>query len=178
MFEIELFAAAPGAPAAGFNWVYVGKHAFNLTVLVAGLYFILRKPVASFMRSRKRGMAERFEESGRKLEEAKKLFEEWSARLDGLEAEAGALRSSIAEQAEAERQSILLRAGREKEAILKDAADGIDAAAERARESIVNEAASAAMRIAESRLRESGAAADIDGFETAAGEGKWLRSQN
>lgn len=179
MFETGFLAAVSAASeAAGFNWAYVGKHAFNLTVLMAGLYFILRKPVTSFMRSRRSGMAGKFEESGRKLEEAKKMFDECSARLDGLEAEAASLRSSIAEQAEAERKNILLRAEREKEAILKDSADGIAALAARARESIVKEAASAAMRIAESRMRESGASADIDGFEAAAGEGKWLRSQN
>lgn len=178
MFEIELFAAAQGAAVPGFNWVYAGKHAFNLTVLVAVLYFILRKPAAAFMRSRKRGMAEKFEESGRRLEEAKRVFEECSARLEGLETEAEALKSSIAGQAEAERRNILLAAGREKEAILKDAADGIEAAAARAREEILKEAASAAMRIAGNRLRESGAEEGIDGFEAAAEEGKWLRSQN
>lgn len=176
MFEIDILAVADSAvPAPHFNWTYVGKHAFNLTVLVGALYFILRVPVSSFMRSRRSGMAERFEESSRKLEEAKKIFGECSARMDSLEEEIRSLKSSISEQAHTEKENILRRAAKEKDAILKDVNESIESAAVKAKEEVVRKATEAAMRIAENHLKESGIPADVGGFESTAGEGKWLR---
>ncbi|WP_462137887.1 ATP synthase F0 subunit B [Candidatus Mycalebacterium sp.] len=183
MFEFSLLAAANEAAggAAHFNWAYVGKHAFNLAVLIGALTYILKKPLSEFMKSRRREMSEKFEESGRKLAEAKKLFEECDAKIANLESEISSLKSSIAAQSQTERQNILLRAGEEKETILKEVNESLEFAAARAGAAIREEAAAAVMRVAENLLRESadeGQTASVKTFEAAVKdgkmEGKWL----
>lgn len=183
MFEFSLLAAANEAAggAPHFDWVYVGKHVFNLAVLIGTLTFILRKPLSEFMNSRKCKMSESFEESGRKLAEAKKLFEESGAKLAGLKSEIDSLRSSIAAQAQTERQNILLRAEKEKESILKEVNENLGFAVAKAGAAIREDAIAAAMSVAEERLRDSaddGRSASVRVFEAAVKEGKWLRLQN
>ncbi|MGI9558136.1 MAG: ATP synthase F0 subunit B [Thermodesulfobacteriota bacterium] len=182
MLDAGFLAAAGEAAGTApyFNWTYVGKHAFNLAVLIGILYYVLRKPVSGFLKSRRKEMVEKFEESGRKLNEAKKIFEQCSEKLDGVKAETDSLKSTIAAQAQNERENIIRRARAEKEAILKETAESIESAAARARASIRREAVAAAMSIAERKLKESGGGSpvDIKSFESAVEEGKWLRSRN
>ncbi len=179
MFEINLFAAAgEAAGGAVFDWPYVGKHAINLFVLLVALFYVLKKPVSEFLKARRRGMSEKFEESGRQLNEAKKLFEECSAKFAGVKSEIESMKSSIAEQAETERHNILRRAGEEKEAILRGVAEGVEFELAKARAAIIEEAVSAAMRIAERNLRdyaENEHSASVGSFESLVGEGKWPR---
>ncbi len=180
MFEINLLAAAGEAAGGGahFNWAYVGKHAFNLTVLVGALFYVLKKPVSAFMKSRRADMSARFEESERKLNEAKKLFEECSEKLDNIKSETDSLVSSIAEQAQTERENILRRARREREEILKSVSESVGFEIAKAKVAIRREAVSVSMRIAEQKLKteNGGNAASVKGFVDLLEEGKWLQS--
>ena len=182
MFEVNLLAVA-GEAAGGaiFDWPYVGKHTINLAVLLVALFYVLKKPVTEFLKARRRGMSEKFDESGRKLDEAKKLFEECSAKLAGVKSEIGSMKSSIAEQAETERRNILRHADEEKEGILRDVAEGVKFELAKARAEIRKEAVSAIMRIAERNLRDSAGnkhSASVESFESLVGEGKWPRLSN
>lgn len=183
MFEVNLLAAAGEAAQGGLSSEqgYAGKHALNLAVLAVALFYVLRKPVSEFLKSRREKMSARFDESRRKLNEAKGLFEECSARLAGLKSETDSLRSSIAEQAETEREIILNRAREERESILRDVSRSVEFEVAKARAAIREEAVSASIKLAERKLRTEGGgeqAASVKGFVSLLEEGKWLRSQS
>ncbi len=182
MFEINLLAAAGEAAGGGtaFDWVYVGKHAFNLAVLLIALFYILKKPVSVFMKSRRDRMSERFDESQKKLNEAKKLFEECSAKLASLKSEIDSLKSSIAEQAQTERENILRRAGEEREMILKDVSRNFEFEVAKAKSAIREEVVSLSVEMAEKRIKTSGdgQSGSVKSFVNLLEEGKWPRLSN
>lgn len=185
MFEINMLAAAGGAvpfdDESAKSLIYFGKHFFNLAVLAGALFYFLGKPVSAFMKSRRERMSARFDESQKKLREARKLFEESSARIANLKSETDALKSSIAEQAETERQAILRRADKEREAILRESSESFGFEVAKAKSAVRKEAVSMVMKIAEQSLRASGDGGRTDSvknFTTLLEEGKWLRSQN
>jgi len=183
MFEINLLAAAGEAAGSGahFNWSYVGKHALNLAILLGALFYLLKEPVSAFIKSRRRGMSEKFEESGRKLNEAKKLFEECLAKLEALNSETESIKSSIISRGERERDAVLRHAHEEKEAILRDVQNSLELSVEASKAEIRKEAIASVIEIAERLLkrRASGAqSVPVKTFETLLKEGKWLRSQN
>ncbi len=184
MFEVNLLAAAGGAAGSGvhFDWVYVGKHALNLAILLGALFYLLKDPVSNFMKSRRRAMSEKFEESGRKLNEAKKLFEECSAKLEALKSETDSIKSSIISRGEREREAILQHAREEREAILGDVENNLELAVANSKAEIRTETIAAAVeaagRVLKQRAPSGGSSVPVKTFETLLKEGKWLHSQN
>jgi F-type H+-transporting ATPase subunit b len=88
-------------------WLQLLLQSINFAILAFALVYFLRKPLKTYLLSRRRTIKEKLEEAERRLgeaEEAKKLYEE---RLSSLEAEIGAFRARVLSEIEEERNKVL-----------------------------------------------------------------------
>lgn len=131
------------------DWQQILLHLFNFAILAGGLYFLLYKPVKSFMAKREEHYAAMDAAAAEKQKNAEALEAQRQRQLDGLSEELDAMKAQAAKDAEklaaltvsdaqAQREQILSKAredaSREKEKILQDAKEeivrlAIDAAA-------------------------------------------------
>jgi F-type H+-transporting ATPase subunit b len=79
-------------------------HTINFAILVAGLVYVLRKPLGEFFSSRSASIHKRLEEGRKAIESSQAQLKAVEEKLRGLEAEIAAFKDSAAREMEAERQ--------------------------------------------------------------------------
>ena len=84
------------------DWQQILLHAFNFIVLTAILYFLLYKPVKSFMDKREAYYKSMEDEAKSKLAESEKTAEEYTEKLRAAQAEIEAETEEAKKKAEAE----------------------------------------------------------------------------
>lgn len=98
-------------------------HLLNFTVLFAGLYFILYKPVRKIMNEREEHFKKLEEDANGKIEESEKAKEEYENRLKNADSEINAKKEAAGKETFAERERIITAANDEAAKILKKARD-------------------------------------------------------
>lgn len=126
------------------DWQQILLHLFNFTILAGGLYFLLYKPVKDFMEKRTayyRGMEE---DALQKLEDAKKLEEEYRNKLKDADKEAEQKALQIYQEAEKAASETVADARKTKERIISEAQE----TAKREKEKAVAEAKEEIVKLA------------------------------
>jgi len=99
-----------GEPASQ-GWVATDWYrVMNFTVLVVGLFFLLKKPVSQMLNSRIEGIREQLSELETKKKEAEKKLAEYDERLSALEREAQGIIDEYTRQGNEARTRILAEA--------------------------------------------------------------------
>ena len=103
------------------DWQQILLHLFNFAILAGGLYFLLYKPVKSFMDQRIAYYAEKEKEAADKIEQAKAQEQEYQKRLESADLEINKKKEQAAKDAEKTAATILDDANKQKEHILAEA---------------------------------------------------------
>ena len=98
-------------------------HLLNFTVLFAGLYFILYKPVRKIMNEREENFKKLEEDANGRIEESEKTRAEYESRLKNADSEINAKKEAAGKETFAERERIITAANDEAAKILQKARD-------------------------------------------------------
>jgi len=128
---------------------------FNFVLFVGLLFFILRKPVANFIRQRSTDIADEIEESEKILADAQKRHEEIKARLDAVDAEISELKEQMRKDGEVQGERIVNKSAQMVEKIREDAKFQAEQQVKIARQELQDEAARLAVKTAEEILKNS-----------------------
>jgi F-type H+-transporting ATPase subunit b len=131
----------------------IGQHVFNLTLLVAFLVYVGRRPVLDAVKNRALGIRKEITDAARLRDEAKQRHEELSARLSGFEEEVRTLRADAEIDAKVEEQKLIERAHEEAKRIGQIAERNIRDELVRARVALRKDAVDLAVKLAEQVLR-------------------------
>lgn len=132
----------------------------NFTLLIAILFFGLRKPLGTFLSNRKLALEEGLAEAQRMKQEADAKYKEYASRLEKLDHEIDKLRAEMVKAGEAERDRIVQEAEAKAARMRRDADFLIEQQLKQLREDLTREAAYAAVATAEQVLRDKITAED------------------
>lgn len=148
--EDDHFANSWGHPV-WLQWVW---HLLNLVILVGGLAFLARKPIAAALRDRRLDIQKELDESAEREAAARARHEELERRLAGFEAEVAEMRATAEKTAAVEKAEIEQRAVEAAERVGQAAERAIRDETARARRELRAEAVELATRLAEETLRK------------------------
>ncbi len=151
-FYTLAFLAAEGAHEGGGIPEWIPK-TVNLAIFLGFLYFILRKPAATFFQTRREAIVADLEKAKREKGEAEAKLAEVEQRLAKLDAETAAIRADSEREAEAEHARIAARAEEEARKIGETAEREIEGALKAARADLQRFAAEKAVDLAEATIR-------------------------
>lgn len=126
----------------------------NFIALVAGLVFLLRKPIREMVATRSTTIKAQVEEAQAQKTEAQRRYSEFSAKLEAFEIEAKNVLESARQEAEATREKIVHDAKLAAERIIKDAAASAQSNVEEYKDQIRRETIGKAVELAERMIRE------------------------
>ena len=127
--------------------------AINFVILVGGLGYVLRKPMAEFFSSRSASIQKSLEEGRKALEASQAQLQAVEEKLRGLEAEIAAFKASAVREMEAERQRLQQSSAEEAARILESARAQTDTAVRGAKLELKNYAAQKSVALAEELIR-------------------------
>jgi len=125
----------------------------NFVILVGGLGYVLRKPMADFFSSRSASIHKALAEGRRALETSQAQLRAVEEKLRGLEAEIAAFKDSAGREMEAERQRIKQSSAEEAARILESARAQMDTALRGAKLDLKTYAAQQSVTLAEELIR-------------------------
>ena len=125
----------------------------NFAILVGGLGYILRKPLAEFFSSRSASIQKGLEEGRKALEASQAQLKVVEEKLKGLEAEIGAFKASAIREMEAERQRMKLAGVEDAARILESARNQTTVAVRAAKLELKRYAAQKSVTLAEELIR-------------------------
>jgi F-type H+-transporting ATPase subunit b len=143
---------APGPPLIA--------NLFNTAVLVLILYFLGRKPLASFLQARSDSVREGLSEAKKLLEEANETLADYSARLERMDEEMVKLREEFIANGEAERDRLVAEAGASSDRMRRDAKTRLEQEFAQLREELRVETVEKAVAAATAALKASVEEAD------------------
>ena len=103
------------------DWQQILLHLLNFVILAGGLYFLLYKPVKSFMAKREQHYRELEEQTAADRREAAALRKAAQEKYDAAEDEISHLRTRVSDELEAEKQKQLAEARQQARRILETA---------------------------------------------------------
>jgi F-type H+-transporting ATPase subunit b len=125
----------------------------NFAILVGGLGYILRKPLAEFFSSRSAAIQKSLEEGRKALEASQAQLKVVEEKLKGLEAEIAAFKASAIREMEAERQRMKQAGAEEAARILESARNQTTVAVRAAKLELKRYAAQKSVTLAEELIR-------------------------
>jgi F-type H+-transporting ATPase subunit b len=125
----------------------------NTVILIAILYWLLKKPISKFISDGINAIVSRFEKAKQDKEEVLKLLKEAEKKSEEAKAEAERILQYSKELAAKEREQIIAEAKRTAERIIKMADEEIEKEVFKAKEELKKFAARRAVEIAEAKLR-------------------------
>ena len=125
----------------------------NFVILVAGLGYVLRKPLAEFFSSRSASIQKSLDEGRKALEASQAQLKAVEEKLQGLEAEIAAFKASAVREMEADRQRLQQTIAEEAARIVEAARAQTDTALRGAKLELKNFAAGKAVVRAEELIR-------------------------
>ena len=134
----------------------------NLAILIAALVYFARKPVQSYLATRRDTIAKNIASSEQLLKDAERKLGEWNDRAARLDADVEAILESTRKSAETEKSRILVDAEATAARIRQNATGVVERELRAAREGLREEAAELAVSLAGKLLREQVNAADRD----------------
>ena len=171
-------AGAHGAEGAGHGteaahdesiWPTIAR-LFNFVVLVGGLIYLLRSPLAAHLASRSQQIRGGLESARETTATATAQLADIDRRLQSLPAELDALRTRATEEIAAEERRIQARAEAERSRLIDDVQRDVDVRVRVARKQLAEHAADLAVGLAADRVRQTITDADqarlIDRYAT------------
>lgn len=134
----------------------------NLAILIAALVYFARKPVQSYLATRRDTIAKNIASSEQLLKDAERKLGEWNEKAARLDADVEAILESTRKSAETEKARILVDAEATAARIRQNATGVVERELRAARETLRKEAAELAVSLAGKLLREQVNAADRD----------------
>jgi F-type H+-transporting ATPase subunit b len=125
----------------------------NFAILVGGLGYVLRKPLAEFFSSRSASIQKSLEEGRKALEASQAQLKIVEEKLKGLEAEIAAFKASALREMEAERLRMQQAEADEAERILESARNQTSVAVRAAKLELKRYAAQKSVALAEEMIR-------------------------
>jgi F-type H+-transporting ATPase subunit b len=125
----------------------------NFAILVGGLGYVLRRPLANFFSLRSASIQKALEDGRKALDASQAQLREVEKKLQGLEAEIAAFKAYAARELEAERQRLQKASAEEAARILEAARAQVDAALRAAKQDLKNYAAGQSVARAEELIR-------------------------
>ncbi len=167
-----LLAFAAVAQAAGDGGFDKTKdllwRVMNFSALVALLVFLLKKPLANALNSRREAIRAQLEELEAKRAGAERAYQECEGKLAGLEAEAKAILEEAVRQGEAEKARLIAEGERAAGDMKRQAEMAVQhelaAATTRLKAEIVGEAALVAEELIKKSLQPADEARMIEGY--------------
>jgi F-type H+-transporting ATPase subunit b len=126
----------------------------NFALLVALLFFLLRKPMSNFVNGRHQKVREDLEEAQRAREEAEAHYKEMEQKLAEAQKEMTELKQMLIDQGKAEKEKILANAQREGERIRQQSEITAQQEIKKAQHLLRQEAVELAASMAETMLKE------------------------
>lgn len=174
------WAAAPGQEERGPSDAESKRELYykiiNFALLVVGLGFVLRKPMAEFFTQRSEDIRKALDEGRSALEKSQAKLSAVEERLKHLEEEIGAFRASAEKEMQAERRRLAEETAREAEKILETARARMDSATRAAKLELKAFTARQSLQLAEqmirARLDEAGRARLVSQFIATLGTGE------
>lgn len=111
-------AAAPGQHH--WDWFKLGSQYVNFIILFGGLAYLIRKPLQTFLETRRENMAGQLREAQAKQAEAERRLAEYGQKLDRLEDEIARVVSSFEAQGEADRQRLVQEGDKAVERLVRE----------------------------------------------------------
>ena len=145
--------ALAGQDATQINWGSIGQHAFNLTVLLAVLFFFGRRPIGDALKNRALGIRKELTDSARERDEAQHRYTEVEARLSRFEEEVKELHAQAQVEANAEEEKLVQRAHDAAKRITETAERNIRDEVVRAQFTLRQEAVELAIQLAQETLK-------------------------
>ena len=153
---------AHGAEGAGHGteqhgesiWATIGR-LFNFAVLVGGLIYVLRSPLAQYLANRSQQIRGGLESARETSAKATSQLAEIDRRLQTLPAELDALRKRGVEEIAAEEQRIQAKAEAERKRLVDEMQRDVDVRIRVARKALAEHAADLAVGLAAERVRQT-----------------------
>ncbi len=127
----------------------------NFSIVVAILYYFLKKPIRSGLTGRRDDIEKALEEAKRAKEEAEAKFAEYDRKLAEATDEIAVITAAIRKEAELEKQKIIDNAKEQAGIIEQDAEKAAALEVAKARQSLQQEATQLAVSIAEDLLKKN-----------------------
>ena len=127
----------------------------NIIILLALLYWLLKKPVSRFLSDGIESVVSKFEKARKEKEEALKILKEAERKSEEVKGEAEKILFYSREVAEREKEQIIAEARETAERIVKMADEEIEKELYKAKEELKKFAAQKAVEIAEAKLKGS-----------------------
>ncbi|GAB6076256.1 F0F1 ATP synthase subunit B family protein [Desulfurobacterium crinifex] len=125
----------------------------NTVILIAILYYLLKKPISKFISDGINAIASKFERAKQEKEEALSLLKEAEKKSQEARAEAERIVKYSQELAEKEKQQIIAEAKVTAERVIKMADEEIEKEVYKAKEELKKFAAMKAVELAEKKLK-------------------------
>ncbi len=132
----------------------------NFTLLIVVFVMLGRKPVATYLSSRKQNIEEGLAEAQRMKAQAEAKYEEYSGRLEQLDSEIEEIRAEMVKAGEAERDRIVAEAEAKSARVRRETDFLIEQQIKQLKVDLTQEAVEAAVTAAEQVLRETTNPAD------------------
>lgn len=129
-------------------------HTINFAILVAGLAYVLRKPLAQFFADRTAAIQKSLDEGRQALEASQAELKRVEDKLAHLEEEIAAFRAASLEEMKAEREAMRRATAEEGERMLASARAQMETAAKAAQLELRLFAARQALELAEGTIRQ------------------------
>ena len=147
-------ATAPRPPTAKSIWPTIAR-LFNFAVLVGGLIYLLRSPLAQHLASRSQQIRGGLEAARETTATATAQLAEIDRRLQTLPAELEALRAKGVEEIAAEERRIQAKAEAERKRLVEEMQRDVDVRVRVARKALAEHAADLAVGLAADRVRQT-----------------------
>ena len=135
------------------DWKTIGYHGANLAVFLVGLVLVARKPLRSFLASRRAVIAEGLEEAGRLRSEAATKLATLESKLSDLAGERAKILDGYREEGQLERTRLTEAANRGAENMRREVVLMLEQETRSLRRHIRNRAADAAVALAEAVIK-------------------------
>ena len=127
----------------------------NFTVLAGGLFFLLRKPVAKALESRRQGIRDQLDDLAKQKEAAEKELAGYKEKLARLDQEVERIMAEYLKEGEAAKAKIIEEAKAVAEKLRQQAKKNIEQEFQKARQELKAEMAEQAVTMAEALIKKN-----------------------
>ncbi len=117
---LSLLVAAGGGGDGSFNLFSLVSQYVNFFILFGGIAFLVKKPLQTFLETRREDMAGKLREAQQKQAEAERRLAEYGQKLEHLEEEIGRVVKSFEAQGEADRLRLVQEADKAVERLVRE----------------------------------------------------------
>jgi F-type H+-transporting ATPase subunit b len=152
LFSTDAFAAA--AEASPWTTSMLLWRVINTAALIGILIYVSRKPLASFFTERKAQIQKDLDDARKDRDLAESMIAEYKQKLAGMEKELENMRVELQKSAEVESAKVIANAERMAATMVESAKLAAEQEVRKAKAELKNEAATLAVELAETLIRE------------------------